>query len=128
MANPHRGEVKVTLAGKAYTMRPTFQALCEIEEQTGVGLAVQLRRFGEGSFGVRDVAAILAAGIRATDRNAPGADEIGEIVVEEGLAPFVEPIGVFLAATVGVPGDGKARGGAPRARRSAAQNAGAPGE
>ena len=128
MANPHRGEVEITLAGKTYTMRPTFEALCEIEDRTGVGLAVQLRRFAEGTFGVRDVAAILSAGIRASDKAAPGIDEIGQIIVEEGIAPFAEAIGVFLAGTVGAVRGGKVEAGAARSRRSAEKNAGPPGE
>lgn len=31
MANPERGEVGVTLGDKVYTLRPTFDALCELE-------------------------------------------------------------------------------------------------
>lgn len=126
MANPHRGEVEVTLDGKSWTLRPTFEALCEIEDSTGVGIAVMLRRFGEGSFGVRDVAAILAAGIAATGKPAPGIERIGEIVVEQGIASFVAPIGVFLAGAVGIDPGGKA--GAKRTRRSAEKNPAPPGE
>lgn len=33
MANPERGEGSVTWGGKAYTLRPTFDALCELEER-----------------------------------------------------------------------------------------------
>lgn len=109
MANANRGEVEITLAGDSYTLRPSFQALCEIEEATGMGIAALLRRYGDGAFGVRDVAAVLWAGIRATDRQAPRMNEIGEIIVEEGLAAFVEPVGRFLARAVS--GGGRERPG-----------------
>lgn len=35
MANPERGEAGVIVGGKAYTLRPTFDALCELEELVG---------------------------------------------------------------------------------------------
>lgn len=31
MANPERGEVGVDVGGKPYTLRPTFDSLCELE-------------------------------------------------------------------------------------------------
>lgn len=33
MANPERGEGSVTWGDKVYTLRPTFDALCELEER-----------------------------------------------------------------------------------------------
>lgn len=35
MANRERGEVSIEVGGKAYTLRPTFDAMCEFEELTG---------------------------------------------------------------------------------------------
>ena len=35
MANPYRGEVALMLAGRHYTLRPSFHSLCEIENRTG---------------------------------------------------------------------------------------------
>lgn len=34
MANPQRGEAGVVVGGKRYTLRPTFDSLCELEELT----------------------------------------------------------------------------------------------
>jgi hypothetical protein len=35
MANRERGEVSIEVGGKAYTLRPTFDAMCEFEDLTG---------------------------------------------------------------------------------------------
>src|SRR5688500_7168582 len=35
MANPERGEVAVDVGGVMYTLRPTFDSLCELEELVG---------------------------------------------------------------------------------------------
>jgi hypothetical protein len=35
MANPEKGEVGVTVGGKAYTLRPTFDSLAELEGLIG---------------------------------------------------------------------------------------------
>lgn len=37
MANTERGEVSVTVGGKKYTLRPSFDSLCELEDLTGKG-------------------------------------------------------------------------------------------
>ena len=44
MANKHRGEVDITLLGDFWTLRPTFGALAEIEDATGLGLAAVVQR------------------------------------------------------------------------------------
>jgi hypothetical protein len=38
MANRERGEVSVEVEGKAYTLRPTFDAICELETRSGKGI------------------------------------------------------------------------------------------
>lgn len=44
MANPYRGEVTLTFAGRAYTLRPTFHILATIEHRLGLSLPRLLRR------------------------------------------------------------------------------------
>lgn len=39
MANKYKGEVGVTVGGTQYTLRPSTNAMCELEEQTGKTLA-----------------------------------------------------------------------------------------
>lgn len=56
MANPERGEVGVTVGGKAYTLRPTFDAICELEDLVGKPLHVLMQGITEGRLsGVRAV-------------------------------------------------------------------------
>lgn len=39
MANPHKGEVAFDGFGQTYTLRWTYNAICELETQTGMGVA-----------------------------------------------------------------------------------------
>lgn len=48
MANQERGEVGVTLGDKVYTLRPTFDALCELEGIENKPIDVILRTIEEG--------------------------------------------------------------------------------
>ena len=107
MANKQRGEVEVRLAGKTWTMRPTFQALCEIEGRTGVGITTLARRCHEGDFGAGPIVAVLWAGIRATHDDAPDHDEVGRLVVAEGVIGFAAPALEFLLAALLGDGAGK---------------------
>jgi len=101
MANRHRGEVEVTLGGARYTLRPTFEALCEIEDRTGLGLVELARRFWEGRFGARQLAVVLWAGIRAAGGEAPDYERIGRLVVEQGFQDLAGPVARFLAGVIG---------------------------
>ncbi len=101
MANRHRGEVEVALGGARYTLRPTFEALCEIEERTGLGLVELARRFWEGRFGVGELAVVLWAGIRAAHGAAPDYERIGRWVVEQGVQDLAGPVARFLAGVIG---------------------------
>jgi hypothetical protein len=48
MANPARGEVGLMVGGKAYTLRPTFDALCELEDLVGKPLHTLMAGIQEG--------------------------------------------------------------------------------
>ena len=102
MANKQRGEVEVELGGKTWTMRPTFQSLCEIEDRTGVGITTLARRCYEGEFGVGPITAVLWAGIRAAHDDGPDYDEVGRLIVKEGISRFAAPaLALLLAALIG---------------------------
>jgi hypothetical protein len=56
MANPERGEVGITVGGKAYTLRPTFDSLCELEDLVGKPLHELMEGIQQGRLsGVRAV-------------------------------------------------------------------------
>jgi hypothetical protein len=99
-ANKHRGEVAITLAGKPYVLRPTFQAQCEIEDLTGRGMMALLDRFVRRQFGARDVAAVLYAGMKAGGESGATFEKVGEMAVEDGLVNFTTAVGDFLTNAI----------------------------
>ena len=60
MANHYRGEVTVGVSGRAYTLRPTFQILCEIEERIGLKLPQLLRRVAGKGLLASEILMLLA--------------------------------------------------------------------
>jgi hypothetical protein len=100
MTNKTRGEAEIALDGKTYTLRLSFQALCRIEEGTGLRIGTMLRRFAEGDLGARDMAVVIHAGMHAFDERAPSLDEVGRMVVDEGIAALAAPVGAFLANAI----------------------------
>lgn len=66
MANPHAGEVALTVNGEACVARLSLGALAELEAETGAGsLPALVARFEEGDYGTLDVIRVVAAGLRA---------------------------------------------------------------
>lgn len=65
MPNPYTGEVALVLNGERYVLKLTLGALAELEEALGAGSLVELvERFERGHFSVRDVLALIFAGLR----------------------------------------------------------------
>jgi hypothetical protein len=111
-ANKHRGEVEITLDGKSFTLRPTFQAMVEIEAVLGKGLLGLVRRISEMEFGYTEAQAVITAGLRAAGEKATP-EKVGEMVFRTGLAELAGPIGSFLTAALSggaEPGEGGATG------------------
>lgn len=65
MTNPWRGEVALTIDGRAYDLRLTLGALAELEAALESGSLVEMvERFESGAYSSRDVLAILRAGLK----------------------------------------------------------------
>ena len=94
------GEVEIELDGRAYTMRPCFQALAEIEAATGTGIMALVRRFAGKSFGIGDVTAVVTAGLKAAGEPA-SQEKVGELIFKTGLLKAATPAGEFLWAALG---------------------------
>jgi hypothetical protein len=99
MVNRERSEVTIVLGGKEYCLRPTFQALAEIEARAGVGLIKLMRRFVDHEFGLKDVLAVLGPAIEAGGVKPPV--DLGDRIVETGIANFFGPVSEFLALALG---------------------------
>lgn len=66
MANPHRGEVALTVNGRAQVLRLSLGALVELEQALGADSLMDLvARFENGTFRTRDILAVLYAALCA---------------------------------------------------------------
>ena len=76
----------LTLDGKTWSLRPTFDALVRIEQSLGVGIVPLLYRYQSQQYGITDVTRILYEGIRAAHGNeTPQFADLGEAVLRAGL-------------------------------------------
>lgn len=76
MTNPLRGEVSITIDGRARTMRLTLGALASLEARLEAGSLMGLaERFEDGRVSAADLMALLAAGLAGA----------GEDIAEEAL-------------------------------------------
>jgi hypothetical protein len=103
MANRERAEQEILLGGKKRLLRPSFEALCEIEEKAGEGVPALLSRFGKGTMGFRSLAAILYGGMRGAGDLSLSFEQVGELVVKDGIRDLILPCAQFLAAAVSPP-------------------------
>jgi len=103
--NRARGEVCLRLAGRDFRLRPTFAALAETETMAGCGLVVLARRFLDGSYGIRDVVAVLLPALKAGGAVMEG--EVGDLVLDSGLLAVAPACAALLAAALG-PGEATA--------------------
>lgn len=94
-ANTERGGVPITLAGKTYTMMPTFKSVIEIEERTGLSILELAKRLAKGQGGMTHHVAVIAAGVRASGESADY-DNLGQMVFAEGLDKVALPVLLFL--------------------------------
>lgn len=64
MANPHRGEVELSVDGEMRVMRLTLGALAELEARLKAdSLMDMIARFETGGFRVRDLICLITAGL-----------------------------------------------------------------
>ncbi|MFH1806827.1 MAG: GTA-gp10 family protein [Pseudomonadota bacterium] len=95
-ANPHRGEISVTLGGVGRVLRPTFTAIARIENDTGRSLQELTARGVACVLSLTEIATILHAGL-AHDPDCPDRDTVGQWVIDGGGAvEYYSPCGRFL--------------------------------
>ena len=99
MANPHRGDVPITLkhhgTDREFVMRPTFGAIAEIEQATGRGLIALARSAMAGDVALSTMAVVVTAGLKAAGEPAKAAT-VGEMVFEAGALATLPAVGQFL--------------------------------
>ena len=119
-ANPYRGEISVTLEGVAYTLRPSFEAIVEIEQKLGTSIvAVVNRAFKQEDVRVTDMGVIVAAGIRAHGREVEDKSlanvsdqKIAQLCWAEGLTAIIPPVAEFLLLAINGGKSGNGESGA----------------
>lgn len=99
MANRHRGEIEVEIGGARRRLVLTLGALAELEAAFGADDLVALaERFGSGRLRARDLARIIAAGLRGAGE-AVSEEEVARMEVPDGAAGYVRIAAALLNAT-----------------------------
>jgi len=115
MANKQRGEVTLELAGKKYTLRPSFEAICELEDLLDKGIMEIVSILHSGNVRLKFIAAVIWAGMWGYDKDkTPTFIEVGELVMETGITEVItqgDADGGALANFLlnGVTGDSKSK-------------------
>lgn len=96
MANRIRGEVEIVLAGQSYLMRPSFGGLAEIEDKSGLDLLALAIKLGNNKTAIKDLVAVIYGGMKGAG-SALSYEEVGELVVDEGVTKVAKPVAQFLS-------------------------------
>lgn len=85
MANEYRGEVSMKLGDLELTLRPSYEAIAEIENSLD-RIPELLFRFTQGNVGVVDLVTIIWVTARAYDETQVGSlNSLGEAVIRNGF-------------------------------------------
>ncbi|MFM5906086.1 MAG: gene transfer agent family protein [Novosphingobium sp.] len=93
-ANPLRGEAELAIGGKAHVLRPSFSALVAAEEELGPLFAL-VERAGAGQLRLAEMAALFWHCLAS--RDGLTRDDVGEAVLQAGLAGCARPLRALLA-------------------------------
>ena len=105
MANPYRGEVELVVDGQARRLRLTLGALAELEARLeSESLLELIARFETGSFRVRDLVALLAAGLNGGGWRVSEA-ELVAAAIEGGPLAAAQAAARLLKLTFTLPGE-----------------------
>lgn len=97
MANQYRGEINIILSGKTYNLRPTFQALCEIENEIGKSLVVLLSKLDEQGILIQEQISIIKIGLKhAENNNLP--TNLEDLLKQQNVASLFRIVCKFLEA------------------------------
>lgn len=103
-----RGEVKIQLAGEERIMRPTFEAIANIERELSINTLPLLKKMSTGDIGVRAAAVVVYYGLKGYGDTRMSLAEVGDAVIVQGLNDLGVSISEFLiTALEGVKNLGK---------------------
>ena len=108
MANPWRGEVALVVDGEPRVMRLTLAALAELEARLEAESLIELiGRFETGGFRVRDLIALLVAGLNGGGWQVSEAELVARMI-DGGPLAAAEAAARLLKLTFTVPGEDEA--------------------
>ena len=104
-ADPKHGDVEIELATeegarRKFVLRPSFEAIVEIEEQTGQTIFNLARRLSRGELGQHEAAHIITAGLKAAGETAVHA-VVGGMIARTGLTDVLAALGGFFGKVLG---------------------------
>jgi Phage tail tube protein, GTA-gp10 len=104
MANPWRGEVELVVDGEPRTLRLTLAALAELEARLESESLIDLiERFETGGFRVRDLIALIVAGLNGGGWKVSEAEFVRRSI-DGGPLAAAEAAARLLKLTFSVPG------------------------
>lgn len=89
MANPYRGEVSFEASGKTYTMVFTTNAICSLEDESGLSFQEVVAKVE--LMGVRGIRKLALAGL-STKHPDLSAEEVGDIIDAVGVPVISDAI------------------------------------
>jgi hypothetical protein len=102
MHNKNRGEVSIEFPSTTITLRPTFQALCEIEAAAGKSIINMLSNFAIQQLRISEIIVIIKAGKKAYDNTLLNNDQITELIESKGIINILPDIVKFLRNGLGI--------------------------
>jgi hypothetical protein len=104
MANPYAGEVALWLDGRRQVLKLTLGTLAELEATMEADSLVGLvERFETGSYSVRDVLALIVAGLRGGGWQG-GAEDLRTLEIRGGTVEAARVAAQLLARAFAQPG------------------------
>ena len=101
MANRHRGEIEAGIGGARRRLVLTLGALAELEDAFGAEDLVALtERFASGRLKARDLARIIAAGLRGAGESVSD-ENVAAMAVDGGAQGYVRIAAELIAVTFG---------------------------
>lgn len=100
MANSYRSEISIG----GITLRPTFQALAEIEAASAKSIIELLINFPDKQLTISEIMAIIRSGHKAYNGTILDDKQIELLIQERGLVNILPEIAKFLHGAVGLDG------------------------
>ena len=100
MADKLRNEVDIEIGGEKRVMRATFVAIRRIEAELG-NIVPLIEKLGQADMGVNQAAVIIHHGLQAGPQGGfKTMEEVGNAIMEVGLAEVMEPVVKFLSCAM----------------------------